>query len=71
MAQMAQMANQRGRKAASAEHRRYAKIMEHRARSEQSFIDAEFTIYAFSYTGTPLTGAQRIEKAKHSRRRRR
>ena len=38
---------------------------------EQSFIDAEFTIYAFSYTGTPLTGAQRIEKAKHSRRRRR
>jgi len=50
--------------ATTKEDLRYLKLLEMAEQNERGYVDAQFTIYAFSYTGQPLSQADRRERKK-------
>jgi Tfp pilus assembly protein PilO len=50
--------------ASSTEDLRYLKLLEMAEQNERGYVEARFTIYAFSYTGQPLSPADRRERDK-------
>jgi len=54
----------RARNAKTPEQKRYLSILELAQKNKRSYVDANFTIFAFSYTGEPMPAALRNKRAK-------